>query len=193
MRTATKITVAGCAAVIAGLVALAAPAVASGVGAVSAWAGSHERPAESPTTVHPTPAAAAAALPTPTPTSGPPACVAMGGVYWEDNKANNPELSPNAIQVAHGTPVDRGKRIGAMGIARLDSHGHPVGYTVAAGDGPMSIGARFCMDYVSILHFNGYWVIGDGKDIAPGDYLYLVPDPRLVRPYQHPTHKPPPA
>jgi hypothetical protein len=106
--------------------------------------------------------------------------------------------TPSAPGTADGasscveTAVDRGARTGAMGTARVDSHGTAIGYTVAAGDAPMAIGARFCVDYVSILHLNGYWVGGDGKDIAPGDYLYLYPDPAVVQ-SSHPTHTAPPA
>jgi hypothetical protein len=85
-------------------------------------------------------------------------------------------------QVAVGTPFDGGERERATGTAHLDAEGDVIGYTVAAGDAPSSIGDRFCIGDISVLHFNGYWVTGDGKDIAPGDYLYLAPDPRVPNP-----------
>ncbi|MBN9187715.1 hypothetical protein [Microbacterium sp.] len=190
MRTAARITTAVCVVAIAGLVALAAPAIASGIGAASAWSGGHRTGVGSSQAA---PRSVGTAVPSPTPTAGASSCVAIASVDWRDSghSLTAPELLPTAVQVATGTPVDRGTRSGAEGLVRMDAGRHPVGYTVAAGDAPMAIGARFCMDYVSILHFNGYWVTGDGKDIAPGDYLYLAPDPRLVHPYQHPTHKPP--
>ncbi|WP_144797909.1 hypothetical protein [Microbacterium paludicola] len=84
------------------------------------------------------------------------------------------------VQVATGEPIDSGAREGAAGTAHLDADGRVIGYTVAAGDAPSVIEDRFCIDGLSVLHFNGYWVTGDGKDIAPNDYLYLVPDPAVT-------------
>jgi hypothetical protein len=102
-------------------------------------------------------------------------CGVLAQINWQ-------EQGTEWSQVAVGIPFDGGKRKGATGTAHLDADGKVIGYTVAAGDAPSAIGDRFCISGISVLHFNGYWVTGDGKDIAPGDYLYLAPDPNVSNP-----------
>lgn len=111
---------------------------------------------------------------TPTP-SGVQTCGVLAQINWQ-------EQGTEWKQVAVGTPFDGGEREGATGAVDVDADGNVVGYTVAAGDAPTAIGDRFCIDDISVLHFNGYWVTGDGRDIAPGDYLHLVPDPAVSNP-----------
>ena len=102
-------------------------------------------------------------------------CDVLARVDWQ-------EQSAGWKQVAGGVPFDNGERSGAAGTAHLNANGRVIGYTVAAGDAPSVIEDRFCIDHVSVLRFNGYWVGGDGKDIAPGDYLYLAPNPDVPNP-----------
>lgn len=115
-------------------------------------------------------------MPAPSPSlSDVQACDSLARIDWQ-------EQGTEWKQIAVGTPFDGGERAGATGTAHLDTDGKVAGYTVAAGDAPSAIGDRFCIDDVSVLHFNGFWVAGDGKDIAPGDYLSLVPDPSVPNP-----------
>lgn len=117
-----------------------------------------------------------ASSPTPDATPTERTCEELARIDWREVR------SGEWVQYPTGEPVDGGERSGAAGTAHVDSDGRVIGYTVAAGDAPSVIGDRFCTDYISILHFNDYWVRGDGKDIAPGDYLYLVPDPNVTNP-----------
>jgi hypothetical protein len=130
-------------------------------------------PASAPT---PSPTEQATPRPTDPPISEAPAseptCQVLARVDWQ-------EQGGEWRQVAVGVPSDSGAREGAAGTAHLDSDGRVVGYTVAAGDAPSAIQDRFCIDGISVLHFNGYWVAGDGKDIAPEDYLHLAPNPTV--------------
>lgn len=102
-------------------------------------------------------------------------CEALARIDWQ-------EQSTGWEQVVGGVPTDNGERSGAAGTAHLNANGRVVGYTVAEGDAPSVIEDRFCIDYVLVLHFNGYWVGADGKDIAPGDYLHLAPNPKVPNP-----------
>ncbi len=88
----------------------------------------------------------------------------FGRIDWQ-------EQSTGWEQVVGGVPTDNGER-SALPTCPPNANGRVVGYTVAEGDAPSVIEDRFCIDYVSVLHFNGYWVGADGKDIAPGDYLH---------------------
>lgn len=103
-------------------------------------------------------------------------CDRLARLDWQGERIGEADEK----QVATGEPFDSGAREGAAGAAHLDADGRVIGYTVAAGDAPNVIEDRFCIDGLSVLHFNGYWVTGDGKDIAPNDYLYLVPDPAVT-------------
>lgn len=122
-------------------------------------------------TSSPAPSGISTAAPTAEPT-----CVRLARIDWRGERIGEADEE----QVATGEPFDDGAREGAAGTAHLDADGRVIGYTVAAGDVPSVIEDRFCIDGLSVLHFNGYWVTGDGKDIAPNDYLYLAPNPAVT-------------
>lgn len=175
MNRAAKITVAVSAVAVAALLA-----VGIGSSAVGLFSGN----TLAQPVVESTPASSAPATGSPEPTalpSSPPptdgTCSVLAHVNWQETEPATWQ------QVAVGEPFDAGAREGASGTAHVDAGGKLVGYTVAAGDAPSVIEDRFCIDYISMLHFNGYWVTGDGKDIAPGDYLFLVPDPSVENPF----------
>lgn len=176
MNRAAKITLTGSIVIIAGLAILAVPPVATTLTDMSTWAMFH--PADTEDSSVPDPSAPGSSAPPISAIDRPASeaaesgsrCDVLGYIGWQEDRGQ-------WTQVATSFPIDSGVRDGAAGAADVDSAGHIVGYTVAAGDAPSVIGDRFCLDGISILHFNGYWVTGDGKDLAPGDYLYLAPDP----------------
>lgn len=165
--------------ILAATVAVASVAIVL-VGVVSALTVLPSRQFIAAPSVSASTAPALSASPVPeTPATDPTAagrkCNDLAYVGWQ-------EQDTEWKQVATGVPFDGGEREGAMGTADLNADGRPIGYTVAAGDAPYAIGDRFCISGIAVLHFNGYWVTGDGKDIAPGDYLYLSPDPAVSNP-----------
>lgn len=66
---------------------------------------------------------------------------------------------------------DRGPSEYASGSATMGADGGVETYTVAAGDSGMSIGERFCVDYVTLLVANGKWP--PAQTIQPGDVLLI--------------------
>ncbi|WP_098407478.1 hypothetical protein [Paramicrobacterium agarici] len=103
------------------------------------------------------------------------ACDVLARIDWVDD-------GDGWEQRAIREPVDRGARDGAAGVTDVSAEGDVLGYTVAAGDAPSVIGDRFCIDYDSVLHFNGFWVTGYGKKTAPGECLYLARDLNVTNP-----------
>lgn len=79
------------------------------------------------------------------------------------------EVGRASLQRAR-TLVDMGPRQFATGTATYDDDGQPVAYTVAAGDAGEAIGARFCIDYITVMPFNDTFPM-----IHPGDVLRLRP------------------
>ena len=173
MNRAAKIAVTASAVAVAALLAVGIGAVGLFSENTLAQPGVESTLAPSaPVVGSPEPATLASSPP---PTDG--TCSVLASVNWQETETATWQ------QVADGEPFDAGAREGASGTAHVDAGGKVVGYTVAAGDAPSVIEDRFCIDYISMLHFNGYWVTGDGKDIAPGDYLFLVPDPSVENPF----------
>lgn len=75
--------------------------------------------------------------------------------------------------------VDMGARDMAGGPVTLDDEGGIATYTVQEGDAPAAIGARFCVDYVTVLQFNHSW-----PTVHPGDVLSLAVDPDVPFPLE---------
>lgn len=72
-----------------------------------------------------------------------------------------------------GTITDLGPTNLASGEVGFDAEGQVATYTVAAGDTGVGIGERLCVDYITVLAYNG--VFASGEDIHPGDVLILRP------------------
>ena len=70
--------------------------------------------------------------------------------------------------------IDLGPSDYAAGETVLDETGTILSYTVAAGDSPIAIGDRFCIDYITVLQYNHTW-----PEIDPGEVLVLSPDPTV--------------
>lgn len=70
--------------------------------------------------------------------------------------------------------VDYGVNPSATGETTVDANGVIQSYTVAAGDSPIAIGDRFCIDYITVLSLNRIY-----PGIDPGQVLVLTPDPTV--------------
>lgn len=178
MKRTTKITTAVVVAAVAGLVAMAAPAVittAPAVVDVASWAS--ER-----LTVDPSPTPTSRAD-----TSDPVGYVALGdGISvpaggpgdCTTNAFINIEGEADLTMHAKllGELVEMGASELASGSVTLDADGEIFSYEVQPGDSLIAIGQRFCIDYVTVGSYNH---VRGNEPIAPGDVLYLRPDPML--------------
>lgn len=72
-----------------------------------------------------------------------------------------------------GTITDLGPTTYASGVVGVDSDGRIATYTVASGDTGYGIGDRLCLDYVTLLAYNGKFA--EGTELQPGDVLILRP------------------
>jgi hypothetical protein len=178
MKRSTKITTAVVVVAVAGLFAAAAPAVVSAAPAVfgvASWAS--ERFAAEPSTA-PTPAPEDPARENlvslgdgiSVPAGGPGDCTtnAFINIGSTDGETMHAKLL--------GELVDMGESELASGPVTLDADGEIFSYEVQAGDSLFAIGERFCVDYVTVGSFNH---VRGFEPIAPGDVLYLRPDPTL--------------
>lgn len=178
MKRSTKITTAVVVVAVAGLFAAAAPAVVSAAPAVfgvASWAS--ERFAAEPSTA-PTPAPEDPARENlvslgdgiSVPAGGPGDCTtnAFINIGSTDGETMHAKLL--------GELVDMGESELASGPVTLDADGEIFSYEVQAGDSLIAIGERFCVDYVTVGSFNH---VRGFEPIAPGDVLYLRPDPTL--------------
>ena len=148
MNLATKLTTGIAVAAVAGLVARAVPAfvsigqtaddVAQGLGSTIDTLESSAQPTPEPT-VGPTPA--------PTPHDAKQAAAWAIGCddFVTVGEYVNGERPPRP---------DRGASEYASGTATYREDGTVATYTVAAGDSGMSIGERFCVDYITLYIFN---------------------------------------
>lgn len=182
MKRSTKITTAVVVVAVAGLVAAAAPAVVSAAPAVfgvASWAS--ERFAAAEPSTAPTSRAADAEDPArenlvslgdgiSVPAGGPGDCTtnAFINIGSDDGYPAYGKLL--------GELVDMGESELARGPVTLDADGEIFSYEVQAGDSLIAIGERFCVDYVTVGMYNH---VRGGETIAPGDVLYLRPDPTL--------------
>lgn len=178
MKRTTKITTAVVVVAVAGLVAMAAPAVittAPAVVDVASWAS--ER-----LTVDPSPTPTSRAD-----TSDPVGYVALGdGISVPAggpgdcttnafiNIEGDADLTMHAKLL--GELVEMGASELASGPVTLDADGEIFSYEVQPGDSLIAIGQRFCIDYVTVGSYNH---VRGNEPIAPGDVLYLRPDPTL--------------
>ena len=164
MNRAAKVTTGVAVLIIGGLVVLAAPAIqtlgqaahdtAQGVGTLAKTVeASPETDAESVGTASPEPRDAKQA--------------AAWAIGCDDfGLAHGYSGSP---QATYPRP-DRGSSEFASGTVTLDSGGNVDTYTVAPGDAGMSIGERFCIDYVSLLAVNDAF-----PTLQPGQVLRINP------------------
>ena len=69
----------------------------------------------------------------------------------------------------------RGQHLAAVatGAVGLDDDGQIATYTVASGDTGYGIGDRLCIDYITLLAYNGKFA--PPNEIQPGDVLILRP------------------
>lgn len=74
-----------------------------------------------------------------------------------------------------GDLTDMGATEYAAGSVGYNADGQIQTYTVEAGDSLISIGERFCIDYITVAVYNHR--TAPGKTIQPGDILVLRPDP----------------
>lgn len=178
MKRSTKITTAVVVVTVAGLVAAAAPAVISAAPAVfgvASWAS--ESLAVEPSTA-PTPAPSEPAQENlvslgdgiSVPAGGPGECTtnALINIGSTDGETMHAKLL--------GELVDMGESELAGGPVTFDADGEIFSYEVQAGDSLIAIGERFCVDYVTVGMLNH---VRGNEQIAPGDVLYLRPDPTL--------------
>jgi LysM repeat protein len=181
MKRSTKITTAVVVVAVAGLVAAAAPAVitaAPAVFGVASWAS--ERLAVEPSTA-PSPAPSDAGETTEeglvslgdgisVPAGGPGDCTTNAFI-----NIGSTDGYP-AYGKLLGELVDMGEAELASGPVTLDADGEISSYEVQPGDSLIAIGERFCVDYVTVGMLNH---VRGNEQIAPGDVLYLRPDPTL--------------
>ena len=92
-----------------------------------------------------------------------------------DNRVDFPHGAEGAVfaELRHDL-IDLGESSYAQGEVTLNDEGQIASYTVAPGDGPIAIGDRFCVDYVTVLQYNRTW-----PEIDPGEVLELRPDPSV--------------
>jgi len=178
MRLASRIVVGvACAAVVAGLAAMAVPAFAP-LGAVATVANGLVTSLESPAPASSTapPRRDPAALPegyidvgngTSIPGGGFGDCAAPAFIHIGRQDGQPWQVS------LFGDLVDTGVREFATGTAGFTADGRIATYTVAPGDAPEAIGDRFCIwNGLSIPTLNG---IPGSTAIQPGDVLVLDP------------------
>lgn len=99
------------------------------------------------------------------PAKGPGDCPTWAAIHPYD--AGNP-----AARLG-GTLTDLGPTAYASGEVGLNDDGEIATYTVASGDTGYGIGDRLCVDYVTLLSYNGRFI--SGAEIQPGDVLILRP------------------
>lgn len=106
----------------------------------------------------------------------PGGCTQWSAIRWSPVEEDAPTTSVSVE--GPDEFVDMGASELASGPVTLDDEGRLATYTVEAGDAPKAIGARFCVDYITLLQFN---YIGT---IQPGDVLSLHVDPAVPFPLE---------
>ncbi|OYC97062.1 LysM peptidoglycan-binding domain-containing protein [Microbacterium sp. Yaish 1] len=99
------------------------------------------------------------------PTIGPGDCPTWAAIHPYD--AGNP-----AARLG-GTITDLGPAPYASGEVGLNDEGEISTYTVASGDTAWGISDRLCIDYVTVMSYNGKFM--PPVEIQPGDILILRP------------------
>lgn len=174
MNRTAKITTVVVAAAVAGIGSLAAPVF---LGAAT-WASDafSSTPASAGVAESPLPTASAVTTP---PGDGPGDCLSTARISTVSTQ--NDDKGPFFSKLS-GDLIEMGASPLANGTVRTNEAGEIVAYEVAAGDSPIAIGERFCIDYISLQSHNH---VRAGM-IHKGDVLYLRPDPTLpwIDPYE---------
>lgn len=177
MNRTAKITTVVAAAAVAGIGILAAPVF---LGAAT-WASDTfaSTPASAGVAESPLPTASAVVTPPADGAGdGPGDCASTARISTVSTR--NDDGGPFFSKLS-GDLVEMGASPLANGTVRTNEAGEIVAYEVAAGDSPIAIGERFCIDYITMQSHNH---VRAGM-IHEGDVLYLRPDPTLpwVDPY----------
>lgn len=85
----------------------------------------------------------------------------------------NPYDAWNPAARLGGTITDLGPTTYASGEVGLNDEGEISTYTVASGDTAWGIGDRLCIDYITVMAYNGKFM--PPVEIQPGDVLILRP------------------
>ncbi len=85
----------------------------------------------------------------------------------------NPYDAWNPAARLGGTMTDLGPTAYASGEVGLNDEGEISTYTVASGDTAWGIGDRLCIDYITVMGYNGKFM--PPVEIQPGDILILRP------------------
>lgn len=164
MNRAAQMTTGVVVLIVGGLVALAAPAIAT-IG--QAANGTAQGAGNLAKTLEGSPEALTEAVGTATPEPRDPKQAAAWAIGCDDfGLARGYSGSP---QATYPRP-DRGPSEFASGTVTLDAEDNVATYTVAPGDSGMSIGERFCIDYVSLLAVNDAF-----PTLQPGQVLTINP------------------
>lgn len=185
MKRSTKITMVVSAAVVTGLLVLALPAMLGATTWVTGVFGAGSAGS----------APAASAAPTDDPDAG--ELAADDGLVYLGDGISVPAGGPGDCTTSAriniraeddepyhskllGEIVEMGPSELASGEVLKNDDGEIYAYVVAAGDSPIAIGERFCIDFTTVMSHNHVRV-----NINPGDVLYLRPDPTLpwIDPY----------
>lgn len=89
---------------------------------------------------------------------------------FADGCRQNSMMTASGALVGAQTLIDMGPRQFAEGTVTRDADGRLATYTVAPGDAGPAIGTRFCVDYITVLQYNGVYPWPH-----PGDILRLHP------------------
>lgn len=189
-RTAKIAVWATSVAIVAGLVAIAAPAI-TGIVSPTPSRPQASAPTEKPAAVKTTPAATPVTeTPTPAPVAAPkdpcvsphPSISLVQGGKKTGTSYN--EGGGTVTGVLSGELTDLGPREFAKGTVKRNAAGEIVSYTVAPGDVYDLIYERFCFtDYYSVIGYNnGLEPLRSRpayRGLQPGDILILRPDPAV--------------
>ena len=164
MNRAAKVTTGVAVLIVGCLVALTAPAVAA-IG--QAANGTAQGVSNLATPLDASPESVAETVDSESPEPRDPKQAAAWAIGCDDfGLARGYSGSP---QATYPRP-DRGPSEFASGTVTLDPEGNVATYTVAPGDAGMSIGERFCIDYVSLLAVNDAF-----PTLQPGQVLTINP------------------
>ena len=168
MRTATKITFAIAATVVAALVAVAVPAVTAVHHELSTWALFSPTDDASQTRAERTGSNA-----DPGPTKSPTPRNPKQALAWEIGCDDFASVGGYAGAAKPSPRPDMGATEYAAGTVTFGEDGGVETYTVEPGDAPEALGERFCVDWVTLLVANDAWA--PGPTIQPGQVLQINP------------------
>ncbi|MGR6742169.1 LysM peptidoglycan-binding domain-containing protein [Microbacterium sp. F1-18] len=168
---------------VVGLFALAMPVISSLAGSVTTQTAANGGPTAPPSSSESPPSGAVAEISTPLDGQGGVAGYQDidGGVSIRAKGPGdcptwamiNPYDAWNSTARLGGTITDLGPTTYASGEVGLNDEGEISTYTVASGDTAYGIGDRLCIDYITVLAYNGKFM--PAPEIQPGDILILRP------------------